>query len=123
MPQFIQKRRRTETFSYSLDFDYADEKGSGFSFPCDEHGNVNLFNCSDVGRQNFAKCLSGDMDGKPMIALGVIPHVTYWMEPAIIRCDCGADVTLHTDGVQCDQCKQTYNLVGQRLRPESEWEE
>lgn len=129
MAEFIRRRERIPNYTYSLAWDYADEEGSGFSFVCDENGKPDLSEASDVGIQNYHGCLAGEVDGRKVVRCGeakynyVIRHPHYFIRSAIIRCACGAEVELHSDGVVCSSCGQTYNLVGQRLRPESEWEE
>jgi hypothetical protein len=41
-----------------------------------------------------------------------------------VKCPtCGHAVDLGMGDVDCDNCGQLFNMVGQALRPESEWEE
>lgn len=46
-----------------------------------------------------------------------------------VRCDCGAEVDLEGAlyapdyAAECDNCGSLFNLVGQALKPKSQWEE
>jgi Zn finger protein HypA/HybF involved in hydrogenase expression len=58
--------------------------------------------------------------------LKVSDYERSFVEPAVIRCHCGAAVILDRDdgyGIACDKCGQLYNLGGQRLVPRDQWEE
>ena len=43
-------------------------------------------------------------------------------EPALLRCDCGTDVTLRGFTNTC-RCGSEYNMSGQLLAPRSQWGE
>jgi hypothetical protein len=76
--------------SYRINFDWTDKNGrvieanSGFSFDCDELGNIDS-NTSALGKENYAKCLTGSVDGKP-VSQGNIE----WSEKIIRLCSCGS---------------------------------
>ena len=38
--KIIKEREPKEIITYSLDFDYKDDSGSGFTFPCNQHGEI-----------------------------------------------------------------------------------
>ena len=46
-----------------------------------------------------------------------------YVEPGVLRCGCGALVTVDYDGIECHRCGQPYNLFGQRLRRDWSWSE
>lgn len=52
----------------------------------------------------------------------IVEHHNSYMEPAIIRCECGQHVTLHGFTNTCE-CGRDYNLDGALLAPRSQWGE
>ena len=101
---------------------YVDDNG-GFSFPCDENGNVLPFEY-DAARKNYEDAMAHP------------EKFVYWNEfvcekrrvvdSAHGTCKCGQEVYLfdHYRGAcECPNCGQWYNMFGQELLPPSEWEE
>ena len=118
----ISRGHRVERISYWRTFDYADEPGSGFGFPCDEHGVPILDN--PAAEANYAACLTGTVDGRVIRDGGVIESVNRWWEPAVMRCYCGDEVVLDMALTNtCDRCGRDYNASGQLLAPRSQWGE
>ena len=128
----IIKRREYHTSThYSLDFEYADCRGAGFSFPCDQDGKVNESGMPAPALANYRKCLTGKMeitkDCKPcvvdIIAKGVQTITNEWRTPAVGECNrCGKEVELHGFTNTCE-CGVDYNMSGQELAPRSQWGE
>lgn len=119
----IKNRERIESVSYTRDFDYQGEVGWGFGFPCDEHGNVDVDELNPCARENFAACLAGEANGRPVVDRGVKECRGSYVEPAIGLCDdCGAEVYLDGFTNTCD-CGADYNMSGQRLAPRCQWGE
>ena len=117
--EIIQERRCIEYDNYWLDFRWRERPGAGFTFECDEHGNVESMN--EAAQDNYEFCLTHpDQVSGPQL---VQDQGDYW-EPAIIRCDCGAKVVLENlFTITCDNCDADYNSSGQRLAPRSQWGE
>lgn len=123
-------------------FDYADLPGCGFSFPCDEHGNL-------LGHYpNYQECLNGTItiregmewhrnsEGeweprentgvlvkKQLHDLGIVKFQPKpYLSPAILKCDCGEEIYLDLFTNSCD-CGRDYNRSGQLLSPRECWGE
>lgn len=105
---------------YYLDYDYAHETGSGFSFQCDAEGNL-LPEVTDAGRENYAKCLA-NTHRWPVVCKGVKEHHTTIDTPAIGRCVCGGEVWLEGFTNTC-ACGRDYNWNGDLLAPREQWGE
>lgn len=116
MAEIIQRRQRATQVSYSHEFTWRTDPGSGFSFTCDERGEIIV---TDVNRQNVEGCLSGAFD---VIDHGVVRDERSYTVPAVLRCDCGADVALEGFTNTC-RCGADYNMSGQRLASRSQWGE
>ena len=92
--------------------------GSGFSFECDEHGNIREPK-AEAGRENLRKCLSGEHDVyKPRMEI----FTSRYRHPRIGLCDCGAEVSLGNFTNTCE-CGADYNMSGHRLAPRECWGE
>jgi hypothetical protein len=114
---------RVESVTYLRSFDYRGHTGWGFSFDCDEAGDVDIASMNPAAAENYHKCMNGEHD---VVDRGVIacPH-SYW-SPAEGRCACGETVVLdgdtHGEGIDCE-CGRIYNRGGQLLAPRAQWHE
>ena len=116
----IVSRRRTEvSIDYRLHFDRVGSPGSGLSFPCDEHGNVDVEKLAEAGRENYAACLAGTNGTRRQ---GVQRLEGVYRHPAVGECACGAHVVLANFTNTCN-CGLDYNSSGQQLAPRSQWGE
>ena len=125
MPNYLKPSKRVTVVSYARSFDYADEPGSGFSFPCDERGRLGKDGkpLNRTAKANYEACLRGAVDGHKVVDKGVVRREHSYVEPAIIACvDCGKPVTLNRDTERC-RCGRYYNLSGQALSGPSNWGE
>lgn len=119
MGKIIRRGERVERVEYYLSFERNDLPGAGFSFPCDQQGNVYRDRLQPAGLENLADCLSGVHN---VTAEGVKEsHWSFW-QPGILKCDCGREVELHGFTNTC-QCERDYNQSGQLLAPRSQWGE
>ena len=116
-------RRHVESTTYNLSFDYADMPGAGFAFPCSADGAPHYDDFSNVALLNLALCYSGAVEGRAVVAKGVVAFHHSYVEPAVGICDeCGAEVYLDGFTCTCD-CGADYNSAGQRLAPREQWGE
>lgn len=106
---------------HSLIFFYDDN--GGFSFPCDENGNVALSEMTDCAVANLEDCK------KHPERFQYFNKVRTWRrrvsDLAHGTCECGAEVYLYNQymgACECD-CGRWYNLFGQELIPPERWEE
>jgi hypothetical protein len=104
--------------SYSLEFDYRGSRGHGFTFACDEEGNVDVDALPDAARANFGRCLCGEVD---VVFRGVRRREWTYREPRVGLCDCGEEVYLDRFTNTCYGCGTDYNSAGQELAPREQW--
>jgi hypothetical protein len=121
---FIRRSERRTVHHYQRNFDLVGVPGGGYGFDCDDRGNI-LLPEHAASRENLAHCLANDFpDGRKVIDRGVAHYSWSYTEPAVIRCGCGAEVTLYDPFLStCDRCGADYNGAGQRLTPRSQWGE
>lgn len=131
--KIITHRQHHEEKSYRHYYEWAHLKGTGFSFPCNEKGEVfkeklhpaarmNLFNC----QQGFS--ISHNDAGRdvtyPILDKGILEDVNRWTTPAVGECNhCGTHVTLAGFTNTCPKCHADYNMGGQELASRSQWGE
>lgn len=145
--KIISRRERKECVSYSRAFSYEHDPNAGFSFDCDEAGNVDVDKLHPNARISYAACLAGEMeivrgqrwesDGEGgynpvpgtgervtvrMVDDGVRTHRHSYVEAAVGECECGAHVTLDGFTNTCD-CGRDYSMGGQLLAPREFWGE
>jgi hypothetical protein len=119
--KIISKRQFECGTNYLRSFEYKDPKksGSGFAFPCNEKGEVDIDKLNPAALQNFTDCLVGS----EVIDQGVVAYPWRQTIPAIGECDyCGEQVELHGFTNTCE-CGADYNSSGQSLAPRSQWAE
>jgi len=109
-------RRTVECVEFQRSFTWRDDPGAGFGFPCHEDGTVLTLALS--ASVNYSQCLNGHFD---VIDNGVQRLAWSYTEPAIGRCQCGAQVVL--DGDATCVCGREYNQSGQELAPRHMWGE
>lgn len=106
---------------YNLLFD--DGHRNGYSFPCDENGNV-YNDLNPAALENYKWCLEHP---ERFVRFNEVVKDTWsYRADAHGTCHCGNEVYLRDEycgACQCDQCGQWYNLFGQELRPPEDWEE
>ncbi|MCY9738176.1 hypothetical protein M5X17_31275 [Paenibacillus alvei] len=119
MAHIIKEKQRIELTSYSLEYEWNDVKGAGFSFPCDEKGNLITEGLTKRGLENYNACSKGEKDVK---FLGIQKNNYAYTEPAILECDCGDKLSLSGFTNTC-QCGTDYNMSGQRLASRRHWGE
>lgn len=117
--EIIKEREIIESVEYFLNFSWSD-KGGGFSFSCDEHGNVDTAKMRDAARINLWKCYSGEYD---VIFKGIEKRTHTYVDPKIGKCICGSEVILDRFTNTCYDCERDYNMSGQLLADRSQWGE
>jgi len=117
----ILKESETKTFTeFSLFFVWEDDPNAGFSFPCDEDGNLLDDGMSELGKENFRKCQDGTFDVR---SEGIQKREDTYQEPAIGECACGEKIVLGSFTNTCERCGRDYNWSGQELAPRCQWGE
>lgn len=118
----IKERTVEEVTEYNRQFTLVGEYfGNGFSFPCDENGNL-FDDLTDSAKNNFAWCLSHP---EKVVDNGVVKSRRRVTTPAINKCKCGLEFGLYSEymgACECPACGQWYNLSGQELLPPEQWD-
>ncbi len=136
MAEIIQERRLVECVRYRRVFDRKAEPGSGYSFPCDEQGRLDF---SETDATLIASGMSPEKvaastetaqakylslcDDPDFNDLGIqVERWSFW-DPTIIRCQCGAQVSLESTWLNACDCGRDYDSVGNLLAPRCQWGE
>jgi hypothetical protein len=124
MITFVRKARRVTEIGYARSFVYADDRGAGFSFPCDKNGqSLRDAKLNAAAQANYAACLKGSVNGHKVIDRGIVSRENRYNEPSVIVCvSCRKHVTLNSNTNRCS-CGRYYNLSGQPLSDPSNWGE
>lgn len=121
MIKIIKDREPETIIDYTIEFIYKDDPGAGFCFPALPNGEPDFKNMPEEAILNYNSCLNDDrLDGPEFHK-----NKRTYMNPAVGKCVCGAEVVLdcgHDGAVQCE-CGRWYNLFGQSLKDPKYWEE
>ena len=107
---------------YRREFTYEDGCG-GFSFPCDEKGNVEL--TSDAAKQNYEYAMAHPEEF-PVAYNELTRYEDTYIEDARAKCHCGEEIELwdqYQGACNCPKCGRWYNMFGQELIDPDYWEE
>lgn len=123
----IIKERATHTeVEYRIEF--TDAEGCGYSFPCDQNGNVRFddrdIEIARVQREHYKAAMAGKERFTQQYAELVARKYTV-TENAIGKCVCGEEVELYDQyqgACECPHCGRWYNLFCQELLPPESWE-
>jgi hypothetical protein len=114
----IKESKRVNVEAYALVFEWDDEIGGGFSFPCDKNGTLLLDKMPPAAQENLKKCQSGEY---VTVARGIRDYSYTYPEFAQGRCSCGRIVELIDPMTNTCECGLEYNGGGQLLAPRSQW--
>lgn len=123
MATYIQHRERINREEYYLEYEYNNERGAGYLFPCFPDGTL-VLPMQAHAWESYQAVTEGDLKDKLHLK-GVAKFDTSYYEPAIIKCvDCDEPVVLDSRyESECENCHREYNCCGQALNPRSMWEE
>jgi hypothetical protein len=121
--KIISQRHKITSFYYKREF--MDKTNNfGFSFPCDEEGNLKIEPNNTRANENYDDCINGKHPD--LIDKGIVKYESSYMKPSVGICDkCGKEVELtdqYCGACQCE-CGEWYNMFGQHLKPPENWEE
>lgn len=115
MSRIITPRERVESVENRMHFSMP--SGFNFSFPCDSEGKVDVDSLPPEARENYFKCVRGNP-----IQSGRMEWVSVHFNPAVMRCDCGQSLSLHSSWAnRCSDCGREYNGSAQLLAPREQW--
>jgi hypothetical protein len=121
MLKILKERTPEVIIERHINFVYKADPNAGFIFPAKANGEPDFNKMCPEAIENYRNCL---MDGRFIEPEFVVDKRTY-MNPAVGKCVCGAEVILDSDyygAVRCD-CGRWYNLFGQSLKDPKYWEE
>ena len=98
-----------------------DETG-GFSFPCDENGNVLKGKMTPQAVENYEWCMAHPERFQTFNRK--VSHECRSTEPATGVCECGHRITLwdeYLGACECPHCGRWYNMFGQELNHPDTW--
>lgn len=108
--EIISPRQMVVTTSFFRVWQWDDTPGAGFHLPCNEQG---------VCIEDERRVRAEELDATPGLTyVGLQEHSNAYMQAAVGRCGCGAEVVL-SDALEneCEACGQFYNMLGQRVHP------
>lgn len=121
MIKIIKERTPVTVTECYIEFKYKDDPAAGFCFPAVAPGVPKFSSMTPEAIANYKACLTDDR-----LTEAEFTTTTHtYMEPAIGKCICGAEVVLDSDyagAVRCN-CSKWYNLFGQELLDPKYWEE
>lgn len=122
MAEIIEQREYIEEAPTHIHYwDWADHPGSGYGFDCDENGVVDESKIDNpLARESYRKIVenTGELVDK---GFTTYPH-NYW-KSAVLKCDCGRELSLDDCMTNECTCGAFYNGSGQRLSDPSNWGE
>lgn len=121
MLKIIKERTPETIIDRYIEFKYKDDPNAGFVFPALPNGEPDFKNMPEEAILNYNSCLNDDRLDGPELRV----EKRQYMNPAVGKCICGAEVVLDADyagAVRCE-CGRWYNLFGQSLRDPRYWEE
>jgi hypothetical protein len=121
MLKIIKERTPETIIDRYIEFTYKDDPNAGFVFPALPNGEPDFENMPKEAILNYNNCLNDVRLDGPELRV----DKRHYMNPAVGKCSCGAEVILDADyagAVRCE-CGRWYNLFGQELRDPKYWEE
>ena len=120
--KILRHRTVREEKTYTLTYQWKDDPGAGFGFPCDDMGSILTDQMSPAAMENYEKCEFGEY--KTLVKfVGISTYSNRWTEPAVGECTCGGEVILASMTNECPKCRALYNGYGQQLSDPSTWGE
>ena len=121
----ISERKPKKHIEYRREFQLIGaDKGTGFSFPCDISGNINIKDENyPHWKENYEYCIAHPEEYED---LGKMKLEWDYVSPATVECSCGEEFALEatcSDVCSCPGCGQWYNLFGQALVNPEFWEQ
>lgn len=111
-----------EQVSYNRDFLY--DRNSGFSFPCDEKGNILENEMCEDAWANYRYATAHPELFEVFNKLS--EQKTRYTEPPKGTCGCGMTVVFvnqYQGACECPRCGKWYNIFGQEVLPPDQWDE
>lgn len=115
MARFIKRPSRKKRTRYFQNFSYLSCPYRGFSFECDQDGNV-----PHEKQKDFKQAL----EDKELLYKGIEEDSWYVYSLGAIECHCGASLALYSYWANsCTECEREYDDSGGLLAPREFWGE
>lgn len=114
--RITRKSQHVRVESYGLAWEWIDQPDAGFSFPCDQQGNILKDQMGPEAWESYKEA-----QNNPALTFKGVKDYSYThFEQAQGRCSCGRLVELYGFTNTCE-CGLEYNMSGQQLAPRSQW--
>ena len=124
MAVFVREHSFVTVCEYSHDFRLiGDDTGSGYTFPVNQKGEVDLERLPECAQKSYVYCLAHPDKFED---IGVVKTERTVVDHGAVRCHCGEVVDLedrYLGACSCPKCGQWYNLFGQELKSPEYWED
>ena len=119
MIEIIKERMPQTIVERFIEFWYKDDPEAGFCFSADAPGVPTFSSMTQEAIANYNRCLTDER----LTEAKFVEHAHVYIEPAIGKCSCGAEVILDSDYMGATQCEcgRWYNLFGQSLIDPKYW--
>lgn len=99
---------------YYLFYKWKDRCATGFSFPCEEDGELKMNEMSKLDHTIYAACEFGEYSTQ-VDYVGVISDISFERIPAVGECFCNEPVVLLNGKNRCSNCGAVYNQLGEQV--------
>lgn len=114
--KIIKERTSVKMAEHYRLFDYGN--GSGFRFPCDSNGKVDLSTWDESAIENYNYAMEHKEEFETWNEFNT--NSWWYTENAQGKCSCGNIISLCGD-TECENCGKWYNHLGQELLPPAYW--
>ena len=118
MPIILKGSEPVEEVSWRLNYTLTFHRGAGWSFDCDEKGNINESKLTKAGKSNLDMCRNGQYTVDP-------PEISkrdrIYYSPMVIQCQCGKTLAVSDSWENPCECGRNYDGSGNELAPRALW--
>lgn len=112
MATLIKEKELVTNVEYWKEYEWKHDTSCGFSFMCDENGNIDMNYHGTLALENI-KLAEEKVKTGELLYRGIKTREYSFYTPAVYKCHCGRKVEIEGD-TQCE-CGQWYNAFGQEL--------
>lgn len=110
--KIISQGQIVESKAYDLDFNLIANPTSGYSFDCNEKGEVDTDAFNPDQQMSWADAHNRDKYHPGRVRT----CINRYYEPTVIECDCGAHLSLSDPMTNDCKCGRAYNSSGQQVK-------
>jgi hypothetical protein len=109
--KMLHHAKSTTEVKWYLFYRWKKRGGTGFTFPCDAEGNMDLRSMSELDEKIFEACEGGEYSEHVDYA-GLIREIEFNRLPAVGLCQCGEELILENFKTTCPKCMSAYTQLG-----------